>query len=326
MEKLQPEQIETVLGHYPLGSVRSFERLSSGYSNDNYKVDTDQGSYLYRICKRQSLDSILYEMKLMQALKKIEFPAAFPIPRNDGNYVTPLGCDTADATQCERITIYEFIQGEEPEVNPEAAKAVAMAIGELNQLKDWKKFPRKNPINLDNCYQLIQQFKDSKYKYTDIFEYFIEQTEYLEKHLSRPVPKGIIHGDIFPDNTVFSGNNLLAIIDFEYACSDNLLIDLGVAINGFCCPQNCLDEHLLITFIQSYNQIRRLTPEEIELLPYYIQWGGHGMLSWHLKNDLLNRESERKLTRAKEHMERVKSLRSNETKLTQTIQEIASCC
>ncbi len=316
MEKIQSEQIETVFSHYPLGNVRSFERLLSGYSNVNYKVDTDRGSYLYRICRRQSLDSILYEMKLMQALKKIEFPAAFPIPRKDGTYVTPLGCD--------RIAIYEFIQGEEPEVNPEAVKAVAKAVGELSNLKDWKKFSRKNPINLDNCYQLIHQFQGAKYKYPDIFEYFIDQTEYLEKHLSRPIPQGIIHGDIFPDNTVFSGENLLAIIDFEYACSDNLLIDLGVAINGFCCPQNQLDEQLLITFIQSYNQIRRITPEEIELLPYYIQWGGHGMLSWHLKNDLLNQKNSRKLNRAKEHMARVKSLRKNEKNLHRAIQKTAS--
>ena len=52
------------------------------------------------------------------------------------------------------------------------------------------------------------------------------------------LPRCLVHGDLFPDNTMFKGNQLLAILDFEVICVENLLHELGTAIHGFCYVDN----------------------------------------------------------------------------------------
>lgn len=316
MEKTKQEKIQMVLDYYKLGGLLSFELLPSGYANTNYKIEMNNSkNYVFRICHQQTLDGIIYEVNLMEELKKMKFPTAFPIPREDGEYATLL--------DSHYITIYEFIEGKEPELNPKTVEEIALKVGVLNRLKNWKTLRKQNHINWDACYQLIQYFEMSKYQYLDIFDYFIEQTEYLKKPLAEAVPRGIVHGDVFPDNTIFDGNKLIAIIDFEDACLDNLLFDIGMTINGFCFQNNQLDEKLVKIFIQSYNKTRKMTDKEIDLLPYYIQWGAHGMLSWHLKNNLLNKENKKQLVRARMFMTRVKILRKNEAVISRIIREAA---
>jgi len=313
--KIMKKEIKEILNNYELGEFLSCKKMTCGYSNTNYKIVTSTGSYLYRICQRQSLDSIQYEMSLMQALKQIRFPAAFPISRKDKGYIS-LGNHGW-------ITIYEFIEGEQPKVTPKTVEEIALTIGQLSQFKDWRQLPRKNPISLDVCHQLIKDFGTSKYQYSEIFSYFIEQTEYLSPYLTQKIPKGMVHGDIFPDNTIFNGNKLTALIDFEFSCPDYLLIDVGVAINGFCFLNNRLNQELLIIFLKTYSKIRTLTPREIALLPYYIQWGAHGIISCHLEHNLLSNKSIRQLNRVNELMERVKILRQEEVILSRVIQDFA---
>ncbi|NEQ69726.1 MAG: homoserine kinase [Symploca sp. SIO2D2] len=309
------KEIKEILNNYELGELLSCEKMICGYSNTNYKIDTSTGSYLYRICQRQSLDSIQYEMNLMQALKQIRFPAAFPIQRKDKEYIS-LG-------NHHWVTIYEFIEGTQPKVTPKTVEEIALTTGQLSQFKNWRQLPRKNPISLDICHKLIKDFETSKYQYSNIFSYFIEQTEYLNSYLTQKIPKGMVHGDLFPDNTIFNGNKLTAIIDFEFSCPDYLLIDVGVAINGFCFLNNRLNRDLLIIFLENYSKIRRLTPKEIALLPYYIQWGGHGIISCHLEHNLLSQRSIKQLNRVNELMERVKILRQEEVIISRLIQDFA---
>ena len=82
-----------------------------------------------------------------------------------------------------------------------------------------------------------------------------------------------------------------------------------MAINGFCFAENDINEILLTTFLKEYDKIRPLTEKEWKLLPYYIQWGAHGMISWHLRHYLMFKENPKQLKRVTELMNRVKRLR-----------------
>ena len=77
---------------------------------------------------------------------------------------------------------------------------------------------------------------------------------------------------------------------------------------GFCFINNELDADLLKIFVQSYHLVRPLSQMEMELLPFYIQWTAHGMVSWHLQH-LLEREYDRQLDRTNELISRVKKIR-----------------
>lgn len=309
-------QIEQVLTMYDLGTFRTHLPLSLGYANLNYRIETDRGSFLYRVCKQQPLHLIKYEVDLMQALKQIGFPTAYPIAKKDGSFIHPLGEHY--------VMMYEFHFGQEPTINKETTQAIATAIGKLSQLPNAENHVKKNAVHPDTCDELLSEFDQAGNPISALLEYYKEQTEYLRPLLVQPLPKGVVHGDCFADNTLFDGNKLVAVIDFEEACYDNLLFDVGITINGFCFPDNTLNFELLETFIRAYHKQRPLTQNEWVLLPAYMQWGAHGMITWHMRNDLLHTHHQTQWERVQELMVRVQQMRTKETQINEYIIQIAN--
>ena len=297
-------EIRKICRLYGIKEVADAKLLASGFANRNFKIKTEKGNFFYRVCTQQEdVKNIIYEVDIFLELKKINFPTAYPIPAKDGNFISD--------SKGGKVLIYEFKEGSEPELNHQTAGEIAKCVAKLNSFKGFEKYPRKNIIHLDNCFELIEMFKTAPFQYPEIYTYFKEQTEFLVKPISETLPKGLIHGDVFPDNTIFKNGKLSALIDFEEVCVDNLLMEIGMCINGFCFINNKLNLSLMKTFLFEYNQIRQMTEKEWELLYYYIQWGAHGMLSWHLRYFLIYRENPKQLARVNQLMKRVKILRQN---------------
>lgn len=304
-------EAEKLTGAYKFSKIYSLTELSQGFANKNYKLATDSGSFLFRICMQQSEANMQYEMRLLAELKKHNFPTAYPIQRNDGDFISD--------TSCGKVILYEFAEGQHPEQNSETVQEMAGAVSLLNSIPNWHEFPKKNAVHIDECIKLINEFPKAVNQFPHYFDYFAEQTDFLCNPLKEQFPKGIVHGDAFPDNTLFDRDKLVAIIDFEEACVDNLLFDIGITINGFCFKNNQLDIKLLRLFLETYHRKRPISEKESEYLPFFIQWGAHGMIYWHLRNNLLSEFNKSQVKRIDELIERVKILRSSETEIRKGI-------
>ena len=151
--------------------------------------------------------------------------------------------------------------------------------------------------------------------------YFETETNLLEPILNNSLPIGYVHGDIFTDNTIFSGSELIGIIDFEEVCVDQLLFDVGTAIQGFCYLDNDLNPELLKLFLDSYHARRPLTPVEQELLPWHIRWGAHAQIFWHLRYGLLQRHNNQQLKRVEQLMDRVRWAGENMNAISRIVQQ-----
>ena len=57
-------------------------------------------------------------------------------------------------------------------------------------------------------------------------------------------------------------------------------------------------------------------------LSVYMQWCSHGMLSWHLKNDLLNSHNEVQKNRVVELMERTQWMRQHSALISEIAEEV----
>lgn len=295
------QDVKNILTHYNLGEFESYENLSFGYANENFRVSTTEEEVLFRLCKQQSKEDIEKEILLMKELEKAHFPTSYPIADKNGNYIHQL-----NNYSC---LIYQFIEGKQPKINQSTAGEIGSAAAKLSQIPVKDSYKKSNAITIENCLEIIKEFPEAKLQYPEIYEYFEEQTNFLKSYISQELPKGIIHGDYFPDNTIFRGFKLKAVIDFEEFAYDTLLFDLGMAINGFCFIDNELQSELSQETINEYNKVRPLSEKENELLPYYIQWAAHGMLYWHLRNNMLYELNETQVKRVEELMARVKKLR-----------------
>ena len=61
----------------------------------------------------------------------------------------------------------------------------------------------------------------------EIFRFFAKEYEDLRDRLGESLPTWIIHGDLFPDNTLFSDGELVAFLDYVDACEDTYLDRCG---------------------------------------------------------------------------------------------------
>ncbi|NNP71492.1 homoserine kinase [Acinetobacter defluvii] len=85
-------------------------------------------------------------------------------------------------------------------------------------------------------------------------------------------PKGFIHSDLFRDNTLFEGDQLNGILDFYELNHDEFLFDIAITLNDFCTeyPDVTLNEDKAIAFLNAYETVRPLTPDEKACLELYL--------------------------------------------------------
>jgi homoserine kinase type II len=82
------------------------------------------------------------------------------------------------------------------------------------------------------------------------------------------LPRGLIHGDLFPDNLFFDGEAISGVIDFYFACHDLWLYDLAVCLNAWCFDANHqFDAARGAALLAGYHAVRPLTAAEQAAFP-----------------------------------------------------------
>ena len=81
------------------------------------------------------------------------------------------------------------------------------------------------------------------------------------------LPRGIIHGDLFPDNVIGYNNRAISILDFEEVCNDILAFDLVMTFVGFGWENGEPIGERWNAILDGYQSIRTLSEEEISALP-----------------------------------------------------------
>jgi len=312
---LNPEHVHRIIGEYDIGGYLNIKELSPGYANRSFKLETETGPYLFRWVLEKDRKDLQLELDLLEHLRGFDFKTSYPVAKGDGSFMTELAPGYA--------VIYDFIRGEHPELSSEAASQIGTCVGKLNSITPPENFLRLNTINIEACLELSEGLPGAPVKLPDIYEYFSTVSKLFADRLPVDLPQGVIHADVFPDNTLFHQNELQAVIDFEEACWDVLLFDLAMAINGFCFPHNELSYPFLESILNGYQLKRKLTSAEWDALPIYIQWTAHGMLSWHLSR-LANVMQNRQEKRVRELMRRVKYLRESESHLKEYLFKLGS--
>jgi homoserine kinase type II len=101
----------------------------------------------------------------------------------------------------------------------------------------------------------------------DVFARFCDMQQHIPD-----LPQGLIHGDVFRDNTLFSGDRISGLLDFTTVTRDVWLMDIAITINDFCThyPAVVLDQKRVEAFVMAYDEVRPLTDAERLALPVYL--------------------------------------------------------
>ncbi len=103
------------------------------------------------------------------------------------------------------------------------------------------------------------------YATADLLDGAIEAvTSLLARRDVAALPYGVLHGDLFRDNVLFTERGLTGVLDFHHASAGHLLYDVAVAINDWCTDSSGrADRERLKALLGAYHDIRPLTAQEL---------------------------------------------------------------
>ena len=110
---VKESEIELFLKQYNLGSLISYEGILEGIENTNYKINTNEGSFILTLFeKRVDPKDLPFFMSLQQHLSDNNFMCPIPIKNKDNNVVNTL-CN-------KKAIIISFLEGKKIEqIKPE---------------------------------------------------------------------------------------------------------------------------------------------------------------------------------------------------------------
>lgn len=83
----------------------------------------------------------------------------------------------------------------------------------------------------------------------------------------RPLPRGIIHGDLFRDNVLVDNGRITGVLDFFHATRDLLAWDIAITLNDWAVHDGRGDPERRQALLDGYESERPLSSEEAEMLP-----------------------------------------------------------
>lgn len=245
--------------YYTMGELVDFEGISAGVENTNYFVTTNQGEFVLTLFESHSVEKLSFYLGLMAHLGEANIPSIQAIPSKQDKLLHEL--NGKPASFIKRIT----------GVNPvEISQSHCTQIGEM--LARFHIAAQRYPQQMENEFDLAWQ-KTTFESWVDKIP--ADDAALLQSELAhqfnhqaqiKTLPSGIIHGDLFRDNSLFDADKLSAILDIYTACNDTLLIDLAIVINDWCfnevAIEGTLDEALASSVINAYQSIRPLEDRE----------------------------------------------------------------
>ena len=111
----------------------------------------------------------------------------------------------------------------------------------------------------------------------------------LREVIPDDLPRGAIHGDLFPDNVRFDGDRLRAILDLEELCRDWLALDLAMAFVGCGWEDGRPVRERWEALVRGYESLRSLERAERTAMPHLHRYATSGIAAWRYGQFVMNR-------------------------------------
>ena len=256
------EELILFLKGYQLGQLKSFEEISEGVENTNYKLITEKGAYILTLYEdRVKKEDIPFFLDFMFHLSSNKINCPLPIRNKESKLISELNSKPA--------SILSFLNGtSSKKITVEQTFEVGSVLAKIHLTGKKINIKRKNPMSINNFEELIINSAETANTISSDLNIDISnEFNRIKKNWPKDLPSGIIHADLFPDNVLFEKNNISGVIDFCFSCIDFFSYDLGICINAWCFTEEGFDLSLSENLLKGYQSIRKLEVSEIENLP-----------------------------------------------------------
>jgi homoserine kinase type II len=250
-------QLKTLLSGYQIGDLLSYQGIEGGTDNSNFFVSTDQGEYVLTLFENLSADQLPFFLQLGQHLAKHGCKIAAPICDSQDKVLQQLADKPA--------VLFQRLPGRHLAIpDRTACSEMGVALADIHNALESFNVERANPFGLrwlqqQNPAQLWLDEQDQ--------QLFIDTLLDLNQLNEMDLPTGVIHADLFHDNALFDDGHLAGIIDWYFASTDYLLLDLAIMINDWCRHGLSFDANKVTAMVSAYQSHRAMSRLELEALP-----------------------------------------------------------
>jgi homoserine kinase type II len=257
------EDLALFLKDYDLGALLSFKGIAEGVENSNFLIETERGRFILTLYeKRVKVEDLPFFLGLMGHLADRGINCPLPVKAHDGKALRQL-CGRPAAI----VTFLEGVSYRRPTA-PQCA-ALGDVLARLHEAGKGFTLGRENALSVSGWRPLAEAAGERADQVaTGLGAAIARELEELEGHWPRNLPSGVIHADLFPNNTLFVGDTLSGVIDFYFACKDALVYDLAICLNAWCFePDFSFNLTKGRAMIAAYRARRPLNGAEIAALP-----------------------------------------------------------
>lgn len=260
---LGAEDLARLIAHYDVGDLVSAKGIAEGVSNSNWLVETTGAAH-----SGTRFILTLYERRIDYAdlpyfLDLLDHLAAHgcPVPRTMH--------DRAGASfrmvEGKAAALIEFLPGVSP-TRPSAAQA--RSVGEvLARLHlSAQDFPRTraNAMDFAASAAILDHCGAARLATIDpALPAMLDEAHAAASLDLAALPQSQTHTDLFPDNVLMLGEQVTGLIDFYFACTGPMVLDLAVTHAAWCfSAENHYLPALGSALVEGYESVRPLGPAE----------------------------------------------------------------
>lgn len=306
------QQLKTWLQDYAIGELVELKGISSGITNTNYFVTTqqydgNQNKFVLTLFEHNTLDELPYFIDLMSYLAAQGIPCPRPITDKNGLSLHPLNGKPAVLISC--------LTGRDIEV-PNLAQCAAVGAVLAQMHLAGQSFEAQFPQHKSHNSRGVAWRNKTAAQVSPHLP--AEEQQLLKEALAfqaaldvSHLPLGVTHADLFRDNVLFEGDEIGGLIDFYYACHDVLAYDLAITVNDWCVnADGSLDTLRLNAMLSAYQAVRPFTQAEQAAWPSMLRIAALRFWLSRLYDKIYPQDGE--LTHAKDpdHFQRILKLRT----------------
>ncbi len=261
--QLAATDLEILTDAYDIGRVVACDGIAEGTENTNYLLTATGGRFVLTLFERRTDAADLpFFLGLMDHLAARGVPCPRPFRGRDGAVWRTLAGRPA--------ALVSRLDGAWPRhPTAEQCRAVGTALADLHVTAAGFGPRRANTLSVDAWGRLATKTRPMADRLQPgLGAELIAEAAFLAARWPADLPRGTIHGDLFPDNVFFDGERLSGLIDFYFACDDLLAYDIAVCLNAWCFDRApAPDRARARALIDGYRSRRRLTAAERRALP-----------------------------------------------------------
>jgi len=269
--RLDRAAIEGLARRFGVDDITKFSVMDGGRENTNYCIETNSGKYVLTLCDQKSLTHATNLASLLVHLTDHGIRTSKIIAPPEGPAVI--------LHDQKPVMLKRHVDGGiTADLTGNLLVQLGVEMARLHETPAPSYLPKSFPYGRSYFPEVMDSNLDHAY-----IDWLAEKNRFLQKRIPQSLPMTLIHGDVFFDNVIVQGDQLMAIIDFEEACHYYRSFDLGMLIVGACRNGQGICFEKARRFICGYQNNVTLQPVERECLQAFAVYAAVATSFWRFR-------------------------------------------